>query len=285
MKTLFLQVTKVFYLVFCLSSLLNIAQGHCENSEKTIVVVIPSYNNKSWYKDNLGTLFNQKYENYRVIYIDDCSKDGTGELVEAYVREAGQEHRFHLIKNTRNRGAMRNLYDAIHTCDDNEIVITYDGDDWFPDENVLKTINETYQEGEIWLTYGTYINFPGGDIPGHSKPYPKEIIENNLFRTQTSPSHLRTFYAWLFNKIREEDFIYKGKFMPMAWDLAMMFPMLEMAGERHKCVDKILYVYNKTNPISDYRVNLQLQEAIDRYIRSLPRYSRLIDPTDVPVLY
>lgn len=285
MKQFFTSLSNAVLFLLCLSFMIFPSCVRADIAEKPIVVVVPSYNNKSWYKKNLGTLFDQNYENYRVIYIDDCSKDNTGNLVEAYIKKRGQEHRVHLIRNSQNCGAMKNLYDAIHTCSDEEIIITYDGDDWFPNNEVLSIINQTYQGGEIWLTYGTYINYPGGEIPGHSKPYSQEVIENNLFRTQTNPSHLRTFYAWLFKKIRMEDFLYEGKFMSMGWDLAMMFPMLEMSGERHKCIDKLTYVYNKTNPISDFRVDPGKQERIDRYIRSLPRYSRLSDPSDTPVLY
>jgi len=33
-----------------------------------------------------------------------------------------------------------------------------------------------------------------------------------------------------WKKIAKEDLMYEGKFFEMAWDLAFMFPMLEMAG-------------------------------------------------------
>ena len=45
--------------------------------ERSIVVIIPSYNNVRWVEKNLMSVFEQKYENFRVIYIDDCSTDGT----------------------------------------------------------------------------------------------------------------------------------------------------------------------------------------------------------------
>jgi len=41
--------------------------------EKSMVVIIPSYNNESYCEKNLTSVFSQQYENYRVIYIDDCS--------------------------------------------------------------------------------------------------------------------------------------------------------------------------------------------------------------------
>ena len=46
------------------------------------VIVIPSYNNAQWYKRNLDSVFAQTYKNFSVIYLDDCSPDGTGQLVK-----------------------------------------------------------------------------------------------------------------------------------------------------------------------------------------------------------
>jgi len=54
-------------------------------NEKPIVLIVASYNNTQWYKWNLDSIFNQKYKNYHVIYIDDCSKDDTYELVKNYI--------------------------------------------------------------------------------------------------------------------------------------------------------------------------------------------------------
>src|ERR1700722_4170775 len=44
--------------------------------EKPIVIIIPSYNNAQWYKNNIESVLIQEYTNYRVIYIaDGCDSD------------------------------------------------------------------------------------------------------------------------------------------------------------------------------------------------------------------
>ena len=40
---------------------------------KPFVIVVPSYNNSSWVEKNLRSIFEQKYDNYRVVYINDAS--------------------------------------------------------------------------------------------------------------------------------------------------------------------------------------------------------------------
>ena len=48
--------------------------------ERPIVVIVPSYNNYKWCNSNIDSVLNQNYNNYRVIYINDCSSDETGEV-------------------------------------------------------------------------------------------------------------------------------------------------------------------------------------------------------------
>ena len=62
----------------------------------------------------------------------------------------------------------------------------------------------------------------------------------------------------------------------MTWDMVMMFPMIEMAGERHHCfVDDILYIYNDENSLSDLRISRQLQAYLAQIVRAKKRYQRL----------
>ena len=54
-----------------------------------------------------------------------------------------------------------------------------------------------------------------------------------------------------------------------------MFPMLEMAEERSFFIEHILYVYNRTNPLNEDKVNHHLQLSIDAEVRKKPIYPRL----------
>ena len=63
-----------------------------------------------------------------------------------------------------------------------------------------------------------------------------------------------------------EDLLYEGKFYPMTWDKAMMFPMIEMSGGNFKCIRDILYLYNDINPINDHKVDLELQRHLSDVI-------------------
>lgn len=253
--------------------------------EKLLVVVVVSYNNIDWYENNLKSIFQQNYTNYRVLYVDDCSCDGTAEAVEDLVHTLKQDFRFTMVRNVERLGSpLANHYQAIHQyCDDDEIVVCVDGDDWLAHTFVLQRINEVYSSDEIWLTHGSLIENPMG-FKGWSIPIPETVVMLNTFREFRCPSHLKTFYAWLFKKIKKEDLFYHHQFFPATGDQAMMFPMIEMASERHAFIPDILYVYNRINVLGESLVNKELQKDCEEEIRSMKPYTRLLDSPEAPKL-
>ena len=112
--------------------------------EFPIVVVVASYNNKNYYKKNLRSIFNQKYSNYRVIYIDDKSTDGTKELVKNYAKKHKQLQRFTFIENNNRQLALANIYNAVLSCNGDEIVALVDGDDSLASNDVFEYLNHLY---------------------------------------------------------------------------------------------------------------------------------------------
>ncbi|OGB83709.1 hypothetical protein A3F66_05270 [candidate division TM6 bacterium RIFCSPHIGHO2_12_FULL_32_22] len=246
-------------------------------AEKPIVILTASYNNSKWYKRNLASAFGQNYSNYRIIYIDDCSPDNTGNLVKEYVKLQNQDHRFTLIQNKERGLALYNIYYAIHLCNPEEIVVVLDGDDCFCHNNVLNIINKEYSTKDIWLTHGSCCYLSSGSRIEWCMPIPKNTINDNNFRQWPhGPTHVRTFYAWLFHKINLEDFLDKlGWFYRMSYDVAMFMPMLEMCGSRHSFIDEILYVYNDLNDINDHKVDTHLQHSLNHEIRNKSKYKVL----------
>ncbi len=263
--------------VFCFFSFLQVQTRPAVNGERSIVLVTTSYNNSKWYKRNLDAIFEQNYSNWKIIYVDDLSPDGTRELVENYVQDSPFEDKVVIVKNERRKLKVENFYHAVHTyCDDDDIVIDYDGDDWLAHPDVLSIINQIYEDPEVWITYGSYVNWPK-PLGCCCEQISQEFIDNNSYRYKRwMASHLKSFYAWLFKKIRPESLQFQGQFFDMAGDLAFMFPMLEMAGGRFKFVPDVLYIYNTGNPLNDCKKNRKRQFFLDSVIRGKPRYERLV---------
>ena len=85
-----------------------------------------------------------------------------------------QQHRVTLIKNKTRKRALANLYYALQLCQPDEIVFNYDGDDWLADNQVFNLINNIYQNPNVWITYGSFINWPTNQM-GYCKPISARI--------------------------------------------------------------------------------------------------------------
>lgn len=243
--------------------------------EKSMVIVVPSFNNKDWYAKNLDSIFSQRYSNFRVIYVDDCSEDGTVDLVQEYVRHNNYQDKCTIIKNKNRYGPLYNRFSAVHSCSDDDIVVLVDGDDWLAHDGVLAYLNEAYTKESIYMTVGNACKSSTGLKIGF-RDYTKDEWEVfGIRQLGFRGVHPRTFYAWLFKKIKLEDLFEGENMYQMATDVACLLPMFEMAQGHYKYITDILYVYNDQNPLNMARKGFQTQIYCDMMIRNRSSYEKL----------
>ncbi len=225
-------------------------------------IVVPSYNNAKWCQKNLASIAGQTYSNFHLYYIDDASEDATGMLAQQYINSSSLKGKTTYIRNTKRQGSLANLYHTIHTLQPDQIVVCVDGDDWLAHTEVLTRLAAVYSDESVWLTYGDFDFDPQGILEGHCEAIPEEVRKTHRFRTHSFlASHVKTFYAKLFQKIRKEDLMIDGQFFPMTGDVAFMIPMLEMAASRHfRYIPETLYIYNVANPLNDFKHQEQEQQ-------------------------
>tara|TARA_R100001086_G_scaffold245018_1_gene175417 strand:+ start:1538 stop:2278 length:741 start_codon:yes stop_codon:yes gene_type:complete len=241
-------------------------------------IVVPAYNCEKWISKTIQSLKNQSYKNFSCILIDDISSDNTYKVM---LNSVADDSRFTCVLNTEKKFALKNIIDGFATIssDSEDVLVTVDGDDWLADGGVLQKVADCYIKNNCLITYGSFVEYPSGQTHQYFlSPYDKYTINNNLFRNVPwKASHLRTFKNKLWNKIDPKDLIdpATNKHYEVAWDLAFMFPMLEMAAERSQHIPDLLYVYNKENPLSDMYIKEQQQLAIANLIRSKEKYKKL----------
>ncbi len=177
-----------------------------------------------------------------------------------------------------------NVYNTVHNLDPETIVLWIDGDDWLASEDVVTRVLQEYKRG-AWCTFGSFAVWresaitPGLDAYKPTRPV-RECRQDAWYA-----SHLKTFRAGLFHQIKREDLWTPNPdsrtdsdWLTECVDLAIMWPLLEMADARARFIPEILYVYNYTNPISvhnsgDKRIAYQTSEA--RRLRTLKPYKKL----------
>ena len=220
-------------------------------------IIIPFYNVKKYLPRCVESLNRQRYKNFTAYFVDDISTD---ESLEAAKLLKGDGH---LIRNEEKKYALRNIWDTLNDYehDDEDIIIILDGDDWLAHENVLGKLNQTYNEQECLVTYGNYVYFPYGNKGVEPSAYPEEVIRRNTFRQDKwRASHLRSFKYKLWKHLDpsylKDD---NDEFYKMAYDQAMMLPLLEMAADKSFFVDDVLYVYNKENPLNVDKIKARVQ--------------------------
>jgi len=223
------------------------------NKKKNFVILICSYNNESFFWDNINSALNQKYLNYRIIFINDRSTDKTSFFLKILKKKYDSKKKILIINNKTRKGSLKNKFEVINKyCKKNEIIVVLDGDDKLSNNRVLSYLNYIYNKFNIWMTFGSYIHFSGKK--SYQKPYQKKIIYDNSFRKNFHPSHLRSFYTWLFKKVPKSYFLKNpATFFMTCEDKASMFPLIELSGNRHLFIKEKLYLYNDKNPNGLYK--------------------------------
>ena len=239
-------------------------------------IISPSYNNEKYCTKHLESLRIQTYQHWHLYYTNDSSQDRTGLLVESYIRTNNLSNTCTIVHNTKRKGAMANIYAMVHKVSKNKVIVHLDGDDALAHPGVLETLAKMYENPNVWASYGNYKIHPN-DVPSECRAFPEHVLKNNSFRFfHWSASHVKTYYAALFHKIRKEDLMYKNKFVHVASDVCFMMPICEMASKGHiRFIPEILYIYNAENPLNDDATRRAEVVEVDKAIRAKKRYKPL----------
>lgn len=246
-----------------------------------LVVIVPSYNNAQWQRLNIASIARQKHPLFRVIYIDDASPDGTARLVQRYV---SQHHikNFTIIANTVRVGSLANVWHAIGECKPEEVIVTLDGDDWFAHEHVLERIDQEIIQHQAWFVYGQFQNWPTGTL-GWSRSVETILSkEPNYYRKKGFHfGQPRAFYAWLAKQVNATDLIdpQTGTFYQVSGDVALTFPLVEMADQHVRFINEVLVTRNVQTPLNDFKQHAQEQLEAAYAIRRKKPYKPLLNQT------
>lgn len=237
-------------------------------------IAIDTMNHEGWIEKCLSTSLTQKYDNYEVILVDAISNDNTWEICKKFAKDFDRLTVYQNETRLTQAGNFKFLNDMTKP---GSIVVSIDGDDWFKHNKVLQKLESVYSSEEVWMTYGTYEEYPFRDVSSIYQPYPEEVVKNNSFREHRwMASHLRTWRKELFDKIKDEDFKNEqGEWIKTACDQVIMFPMLEMASERSRHISDVTYVYNVANFNREGTILEDKQIESSNFTRSRKKYSRI----------
>lgn len=150
-----------------------------------VSIIVPAYNAVRTLGETIQSVLDQTYQDWEMVITDDCSRDGTCDLVASYCR---QDARIKLLRQTQNGGpalARNRSLDEARA----EMVAFLDADDlWLPPK--LERQLAFMERGRLAFTYTWYrwISYDGTRL-GDLTPAPPSIsYEDYLYETGTIPT-------------------------------------------------------------------------------------------------
>jgi glycosyltransferase involved in cell wall biosynthesis len=158
-----------------------------DSSSPLVSIVLCTYNGEQFLQDQLASLTGQTYPDLEIIVVDDCSTDGTKELLISY---ASQHDSIKLYFNENNLGYNKNFEKAISFAKGEYLSICDQDDIWFPEkiQRLMSAIGDNWgvfsnSEFVDWQMKPTGLKLITGNILMESY---KSILMENFFTGHTS---------------------------------------------------------------------------------------------------
>lgn len=141
-----------------------------------VSIIMPSYNTCKYISDSIESVLLQTYSDWELLIVDDCSTDGTNEVVEPYLIDK----RIKYLKNKINSGAAVSRNKALLEARGKWIAFLDSDDLWMP-EKLEKQI-EFMTKNRYHFSYTNYL-----EIDADSKRNgiivtgPKKITKTGFF--------------------------------------------------------------------------------------------------------
>jgi glycosyltransferase involved in cell wall biosynthesis len=238
-----------------------------------MVILTGFYNAEKYVERSISSIMSQSFKDFTCYITHDMSTDNSVNLIKELIKD---DKRFILVEDYDKKLYQAGNFDRTirhnKNISDDEVLIEVDGDDWLPDSKVFQRINDVYSNPNIWIANGSF-RYSNGQT-GFSSPQQDFL---NLRKSRFTASHIRTWRAFLWRKIKEEDLKDEnGNYWQWSGDLCFMYPMLEMSGEEHyKFMNEINYVYNEGNPINEHKVDMSMVNDHAQKIRNKKPYDKL----------
>ncbi len=111
------------------------------SSEKKVSVVLPTYNGEKYLAQSIQSVLSQTYQNLELIIVDDCSTDGTPEVIRRF---AEQDSRIQVIRNAENQKLPQSLNIGFRQAAGG--YLTWTSDDNFYEEHALEVMVQTLDQ-------------------------------------------------------------------------------------------------------------------------------------------
>ena len=159
------------------------------------------------FKLYIDSMARMNYSNFRLVYTDDNSDDGTVSVMREYVSQKYPDlaKKLEIVENKERVYSLANKDRMIrHHCkNENDIIYDIDADDYLLGRQLFKVLNAIYQKDDYWFVYANYCWLAGKKLlKGVSKPLPEYLMADYSYRRKTFVTiGPRSFLRKLYMKI------------------------------------------------------------------------------------
>ena len=215
-----------------------------------ISVIMPNYNGFAFVAETIKSVLNQTYDNLEVIVIDDCSTDGSVNIIKEFAKN---DCRLSIIENDSNNGVsyVRNL--GIQLAKGDYIALIDNDDIWEPDK-LERQLAIALEGNEI-----VYCSYDFIDEKGNSIKKPFIVPTKTTFNSMLSSSVISCSTAFINSSLLKKHPFDSG-FYHEDYVLWMELLKLHVKAQGDK---KVLMHYRQS---SGSRSNKKLNAAKERWV-------------------
>ena len=137
-----------------------------EKTKPLVTIIIPNYNHAPFLKQRFHSIFNQTFQNFEVIILDDCSTDNSKEIIEEY---RNRPQTSHIIYNEVNSGSPFKQWAKGLKLAQGEYIWIAESDDWAERNFLEEMISILQKDSSLVLAFcESYWEFPSKTIQGTS---------------------------------------------------------------------------------------------------------------------
>lgn len=152
-----------------------------------VSVIIPCYNCEAYILKCLSSLETQTIRSINVFLVNDCSTDGTEDVILSYIKESSLD--IHYITNDTNLGPSKSREKAIKLSDA-DFICFCDSDDWY-ESNFIEEMLRKQSENNADIVFCAYkLVFSSGECSNRDLMLTKEDLGNRSSIIVKSPDSL-----------------------------------------------------------------------------------------------
>lgn len=143
-----------------------------------ISIIMAAYNAEKTIEQAINSVLSQTYTNFELLVVNDCSKDGTAELVKGI---AATDGRVRLIPNVKNSGVSYTRKHGLEEANGSWIAILDSDDAWAPEklEKQIELQNRT--NADLLFTGSAFMDADGHPIDWYLHA-PAEVTYRQLLK-------------------------------------------------------------------------------------------------------